>query len=207
MIAEADSGGNLLNVVALLLAAACAVGFFWFLRKNMLFGLAFALAGAAVLAAPVVLDLRSTRSDRPFMLVIANDRISETGFLTREAFKGGRYHSPDNRTYRLEREPEWPSAATLIVNDSPRLLTVRRFLYLARPSQYADSPLMAVVFPGGQAVIRGYPYAMQNEGTAPPETLKSSQLGESIDIVYRTLEPYDPAIHGTPSELTSAVQP
>lgn len=203
MISETQSGLGAMGVPLIVAAALCAYGFYWFIRRNnVLLALFLAVAGAAMLAAPVVVNIISASTSKPFAVIVVNDRISGTGFLHREAFRGGRYTSPEGRIVLLQRDGGWPRTATLIVNDSERLVTLRLFQYTARHMNLPfGTPLVQVVFPGEHAVAQGYVQYMQDEGTPPPKTIRSDAPVDSIHILFRSLEKYDPARHGTRAEL------
>ncbi len=201
MITEAVTGLGALGVIPLGLAALCALGFFWFIRSNVVIGLSLAILGAGVLTTPVILNIKSAQSNRPFAVVVVNDQLSETGFLHKTSVNDGEYTSPAGRIVPLQRSPDWPRSVTLIVNDSNRLVTVRRYHYASSPSVSAGTPLIQVVFPWEQAVMAGYSYAMEDEGTPPPQSIGSSELLDMIDIIYRSTEPYDSTLHGTKTEL------
>lgn len=202
MIAEVHESSGLLPVLFFGVAVLCAFGFYVFIRRNVVLALALAVAGAAALAAPMVLSTRDAATKRPFDVIVVNDRISQTGFEHRAAFSGGEYTGAQDRTFPLQRQDDWPRAATLIVNDSDRLVTVRRYHYAASPSVAAGTPMIEVVFPHEQAVLEGYIHAMEDEGTPPPESLSSQATFDMIDILYRSREPYDPLRHGTREILT-----
>lgn len=203
MISEAQSGLGAMGVPLIVAAALCVYGFYWFIRRNnVLLAFSLAVVGAAVLAAPVILQIKSARANRPFDVIVVNDRVSETGFLRRQEFKGGRYTGPDGRNVVLQRRDDWPRTATLIVNDSERLVTIRRFQYTARRIGLSfGTPLIQVVFPGEHAVAPGYVHSMQDEGTSPPKTIRSDAPFGTVDILFRSLKKYDSARHGTRAGL------
>jgi hypothetical protein len=204
MLVEFQSGLQLLGILPIGIAVLCAMGFFFFILQSRVipaFGLA--LAGAIVLAAPVLLDIKSKAANPPFEVIIVNDQISPTGFLRHESFEGGKYASPYGTDLEILRDEDWPRVATLVINDSLRLVTVRRFHYSASSELSAGSPLMEVIFPGQHTIIEGYLDAMEDEGVEPPPSIQSSAPVDMLDILYRTNTPYDPVRHGTREELLS----
>ena len=201
VIVEVQANSGLMSALPLGVAALCALGFFILIRRNVILALAIALFGAGALVAPMILSARISANDRPFEVIVVNDQISESGFEHKSGFKGGEYMGPDGRRVPLQRQKDWPRAATLIVNDSDRLVTVRRYHYAASSNVAAGTPLIEVVFPREQAVMEGYVYAMEDEGAPPPESLRSRTTVDMIDILYRSREPYDPARHGNRERL------
>lgn len=171
MIVEVETGNSATDIVFFALALAFAGGFFWLIRRNVLLGLGCAVAGAGCLAAPMISSLLMPPGHRPFAIVIVNHQVSETGFLTQDVFRGGYYNSPSGREVLLAREKDWPASATLIVNDSDRLVIVQRFYFSANSGFATDAPLVKVVFPGEQGVIRGFLHALADEGTPPPNSI------------------------------------
>ncbi len=194
MIIEANSGLGAWGVVPIGIAVPCAAAFFWFLSKRkVLVAFAFSLIGAAALVAPVLGHIKSTAANRPFQVIVVQDTLSPSGFLRHEGLSQGEYQAPDNRIVPLSRQPDWPRVATVIVNDSKRLVTLRRYHYASSSSLSAGSPLLEVVFPGETAVIEGYVDATEDDGTPPPQSIKADAPVAMLDILYRSAKPYDPA--------------
>ncbi len=197
MIVEAETGLGPWGGILVLLAVLCGAAFFWFMsRSRVVLALASALVGAAVLAAPVILQTKPTGLNRPFEVIVVHDDLSKSGFLQHHGFTRGEYRAPDRAIVPLVRRPDWPRTATVIVNDSKRLVTLRRYHYASSSSISAGTPLLEVVFPGETAVIEGYVDAVEDAGTPPPRSMKANAPVAMLDILYRSTEPYDPVRDG-----------
>jgi len=187
------------EVVAIVLAVAGAVGFFVFLRRNILIAAVFVCLGAAALVAPQLIRAW------PFDVIVITGQPEPDRFLTKSAFYNGVYQSASGRERKLVRDNDWPRVATVIVNDSDRLVTVRRFFYTAAGIGHGETPLMAAVFPGDQYVMRGRVSRTAKQGAPPPKTITSASTADRIDILYVGNEPYSAKMHGSREKLLDEI--
>ncbi len=188
------------EIVAIALAVAGAAGFFIFLKRNILISVVFVCLGAAALVAPQLLR------DWPFDVIVVTGQPEPDRIVSKSPFYGGVYTSPAGKERRFNRDRSWPRVATVVVNDSDRLVTLRRYFYSSAGIGVAGTPLLAVVFPGEQHVVRGRISRTAPEGEPPPKSITSPSTQDRIDILHFGGEPYDPAKHGSRDALLQEIE-
>ncbi len=155
-------------------------------RRNIFVMAAGVLVAAAALVAPMLMRAP------PVSVVIVKQGADGVAVDQVGGFYDGTYTSRQGLEIAVERERKWGRTATVIINDSDRLITVTAHQY----SQFKYAPgrpqLLTYLLPGEWRVFPRRIGYTGNDRNGPPKTITSpSSVDVVIYLAYST-DPYDP---------------
>lgn len=191
------------EILALLIAAAgvCIIIYSYASsHRSILITAAGALLVAGALVAPMILR------GHPVTVIIAKAVDSKVEFVREDSYYGGTYTSDDGSMVKIKRERSWGPTATLLINDSDRLVTVKAYMYSALKFAGGRVLLSTYLLPGEYRVFPRRISFTGDDETGPPESISSISMDDSILFLAYSIKPYDPLIHGDEFTLNEEME-
>jgi hypothetical protein len=195
-----EEAGRYAEVLALAIGAV-GVGIMLYsfaAKKNILVTGLGSVVAAAAFVAPMLLRAP------PVNVIVFFEKAGKVETIERKGFYGGDYIRADGSRLAIGTDRTWGRMATVVVNDTNRLLRLHRYLY------------SKIKFAGGQAIFSGYvlPHRIKlfhvpmsllgSEDDKPPATIRAPEGFDSLLLLTYTREPYDPDKHGDGPRLQAA---
>ena len=164
-------------------------------KRNIFVFAADALLAAAALVAPMLLR------PPPISVVIVKQEDGNIAVQRKDGFYGGTYTTRAGRRISVDPERRWGRTATLVINDSARLLKITAHRYSRIKHAPGGPTLMAFVLPMRMKVLPRRIDHTGSERQGPPEEIESpSSVDVRIFLAYSD-RPYDPKTHGGEEKL------
>ncbi|MBT4889583.1 MAG: hypothetical protein HON65_08530 [Rhodospirillales bacterium] len=195
MLEETTRAAEVFALVVAALGVAIVI-FSVIAKRNIFVFTAGGLLGAGALMAPVLLRAP------PVSVVIVQELGESIEIKEHSGFYGGNYISPDGRQVAIETNRTWGRTATVIVNNTNRLVTITSHLYSQfRIAGGGPPALMSFVLPGH---MRIFPRRISFTGSAdegPPHEITAALSVDFILYLAYSSKPYDPSLDGYQAEL------
>ena len=170
------------------------------IRHNFLAMAAGALIAAAALVAPMLLR------GPPISVIAVKVVGGEIELVRRDRLYGGSYTARNGRRIDISPERHWGRTASLLINDSDRLIAVTSHLYSKFRFAGGHSAFLSYLLP---LEYRAFPRRIAFIGddvSGPPKTIKSESHSDSILYLSYSHKPYQPTVHGDALKLDSELE-
>lgn len=182
-----EEATRLAEIGAIAIAAVGAVVILYSIlfKRNILIMAVGAVIAAGALVAPGMLR------GQPVAVIMVVERDGEVTVEKRDQVYGGVYTAVDGAALEIDRNRAWGPTATLIINDSRRLVTLTSHLY-SDIGAAREPKLWAYVPPRhAQAVPRNI-NVFGSSKTGPPETMLSTSRVDALLYLGYSDESYVP---------------
>ncbi|MBD1548088.1 hypothetical protein [Roseibium aggregatum] len=158
-----------------------------------------ALVAAAAFVAPMLLRVP------PVSVVVVRSQNADVVVERRDLFYGGTYHGRDGARLAVPTDRRFGRTATILINDSDRLVTVTGYSYSVVPNAAGSADLMAYLLPGEAQVFPRRIDTFGSDADGPPkEIVSESAVGFRSYLAYGA-EPYKDVGSPTVEELDAAL--